>query len=239
MGMVMVRRIILVALIVAGAARAEAAQRTYSVTGFDRIRVEGPYRLEVRTGPSSSAKAVGDATAIDRLSVEVQGTTLIVRPDKTGWGGWPGAAAGSARILISTPSLSSVLMTGAADVAVDRVKGGDLNLQLMGSGSLSIAAIETDSLTAMLSGAGGLRLAGRSRLARLVLQGPGRLDAAQLSVDDAEINLVGTGDLAVEVERSAKVNAAGSGSVAITGPGSCIVRQSGTGAVDCAHRKAE
>ncbi|WP_157220060.1 head GIN domain-containing protein [Flavisphingomonas formosensis] len=235
----MVRRLLFLALAICTAARGEAAQRTYSVTSFDRIRVEGPYVLDVRTGSSPSARAVGDAVGIDRLSIEVQGTTLIVRPDKSDWSGWPGASSGPVRIAVSTPSLSAVSLNGAPTVSIDRMKGSALDLQLIGSGSLSVGMIDSDSLTAMASGAGSLSVAGRVKTAKVALQGAGRLDASQLSAADVEVTALGNGDITIGAQRSARINAAGSGNVTISGQGSCIVRQSGAGVVSCAHRQAD
>src|SRR3546814_9724039 len=110
------------ALVLAG--QAHAAGRSFSVTGFDKLRVEGPYTVDVRTGAGSSARASGDLRALDRLSVTVQGRTLIVRPDRSGWTGWPGERpGGEVTLSISTPALSSVALNGSGSVSIDRMAG--------------------------------------------------------------------------------------------------------------------
>jgi hypothetical protein len=55
------------------AAPAHAAERGYSVTDFDRIRIDGPYRVTLTTGRSPGARAVGAQAAIEGVAVEVQG----------------------------------------------------------------------------------------------------------------------------------------------------------------------
>lgn len=229
---------LLLALLLFTGSRAEAAQRVYSVTSFDHIRVDGPYTVDVRVGPSSAARATGDPSAIDRVTVEVQGTTLIVRPNKAAWGGWPGSSTGSIRIAVSTPALSAALLTGAGGIAIDRVKGARLDLQLMGSGTISVDSVDTESLNMSLTGSGNMRVAGRTEQTRAILQGPGSLDGAALIAADAEVNATGSGNLALSAGRSAKIIAAGSGDVTIGGKAACIVHQTGSGEVNCA-RKAD
>ena len=60
----MIRTVTLAALLLA-AAPASAAERNYSVSSFDRIRVDGPYRVTLTTGVSPFAKASGSNAGID------------------------------------------------------------------------------------------------------------------------------------------------------------------------------
>jgi hypothetical protein len=85
---------LLVALAALAAAPAAAAERTYSVTDFDRIQVEGPFEVVLATGLSSKVRASGSTEALDRLSIGVEGGTLRIRVNRSAWGGAPGAAAG-------------------------------------------------------------------------------------------------------------------------------------------------
>src|SRR3546814_982873 len=132
------------ALVLAG--QAHAAGRSFSVTGFDKLRVEGPYTVDVRTGAGSSARASGDLRALDRLSVTVQGRTLIVRPDRSGWTGWPGERpGGEVPLSISTPALSSVALNGSGSVSIDRMAGSRIDLWVSGSGNASVADADPSS----------------------------------------------------------------------------------------------
>ena len=77
------------------AAPAMAATRSYSVTSFDRIRVDGPYQLMLKTNVAPFARAAGSQQALDAVSIRVEGRTLIVRADEGGsWGGYPGQQPG-------------------------------------------------------------------------------------------------------------------------------------------------
>src|SRR5687768_12032998 len=89
-------------LALAAAAPAGGAERSYSVTDFDRVQVDGPYRVSLRTGLTSGARAEGSQEALDRISVDVQGGTLRVRRNRSAWGGYPGEGIGSVTLTLTT-----------------------------------------------------------------------------------------------------------------------------------------
>src|SRR5688500_18035622 len=85
------------------AAAPPQAQRNYSVTSFDRIRVDGPYQVQLRTNVAPYARAVGAPRALDAVDIKVEGRTLIVRARSSGsWGGYPGEAHGPVTIELGT-----------------------------------------------------------------------------------------------------------------------------------------
>ena len=73
---------------------AAPATRTYSVTSFDRIRIDGPYKVALKTNVSPFARATGSPLALDGLSIGVEGRTLVVRTGSGGWGGYSGEDRG-------------------------------------------------------------------------------------------------------------------------------------------------
>ena len=91
---------LLVFAALAASVPASAAERNFTVTGFDRIRIDGPYRVRLTTGVAPFAKASGSAAALNGVSIEVQGKTLIVRKNPSGWGSYPGEGPGPIEIAI-------------------------------------------------------------------------------------------------------------------------------------------
>lgn len=214
---------------------AVAATRSYNVTGFSRLRIAGPFDVHVRVGGSPSARATGPQEVIDRLSIEQNDDTLVIKPLPGGWGGWPTGSHGNVVIEVSAPQLNGVAIAGSGDVTVDKVRGDRLDLALSGSGDLAVGAVDVDALSATMTGSGDLSIAGKARAAQTLLTGSGDLKAGSLVVDDAQAKLVGSGDLSVGARHTAKVVLAGSGDITIAGPASCSITRSGSGDVHCDH----
>src|SRR5512139_622850 len=105
------------------AAATPAAERTYSVSGFDRVRIDGPYRVDLRTNVAPYAKARGAPVSLDGVSIKVEGRTLVIRSGGGGWGGYPGEGRGPVTIEVGTHDLSASYINSPGALTVDRVKG--------------------------------------------------------------------------------------------------------------------
>lgn len=226
-------RILPLALLALAAAPAAAAERSYSVTDFDRVQVEGPYQVTLTSGLASGARAEGSAEALERITVEVLGNTLRVRTNRSAWGGYPGERTGPVRIALTTRDLRGAAVVGSGSLQVDRARGLRVDLSVSGSGRLAVAAVEADNLVVGLLGGGRITLAGRARQMKATIQGSGDLAADALSVDDAQILSDTAGSVRVDVARTAKVTATGAGDVEIVGTPSCTVEAKGAGQVVC------
>src|SRR5688572_6185392 len=119
----MSRRLAAIVLIGLAAAPAAAAERNYSITTFDRIRVDGPYRVKLTTGVAPYARASGSVAGIDGVAIEVNGRTLIVHANRSAWGGYPGKANGPVEIAIGTHAITSAWLNGAGSLDIGKVKG--------------------------------------------------------------------------------------------------------------------
>lgn len=210
-------------VLAAAATPAGAAERRYSLTDFDRVRVEGPYEVRIISGGSSGATATGDAAGLDHVSVDVEGRTLRIRPNRNAWGASKNVSPGPVRVEVTTRSVRSATVIGSGRLAIDRVSGLRVDVAVSGSGSLSVAAADADRLDAGLLGAGSIALAGKAKEFRATLQGSGGLDAASLHALDAELSLDTSGSVSVGAERTAKVRAHGTGDTQILGAATCTV----------------
>ena len=83
-------RLALSAALAALASPAAAETRSYTITSFDRVRIDGPYAVTVRTNSGSFARATGSAAA----------PTAVARSR-------PGAAPAGARSTCAPPSGTS------------------------------------------------------------------------------------------------------------------------------------
>lgn len=225
----------LAALAVLGAASpAAAAERGYTITDFDRIRLEGPYSVEVKTGRGTSARASGARDAIERVSLQVQGRTLTIRPDRHTWGGYPGETkAGPVIIRLTTGALRGLSLSGSGRMTIDRARGPRVELIVQGSGQLEVGRVETDRLDIGMAGSGALKLGGAVKLLNAVVRGSAALDGAALIANHLTLTTASAGDVTLGAQTSARVQATGSGTTTITGKPACAVTALGAGSVTC------
>lgn len=226
----MMRRVLATALLIA-AGPALAAERGYTVGGFDRVRIAGPIDASIRVGGGTIVRAEGDARVVDRLQVRVENRVLIVRPDSAG-----GPITGRLRVTIAMPAILAATLEGSGSLAIDRVRGDRFDLIGNGSGRVSVGRIEVNRLTAKLDGSGGATLAGRVDFARTDLRGSGDLAAGGLQATALELSVAGAGNAVVAATRTALVVARGAGDATVTGTPACTVRAGGSGTVRCGRQ---
>lgn len=213
------------------ASPAASAERTLSVTSFDRIRVDGPFKVTLTTGVAPFARVTGSSSAIDRVSVDVQGRTLVVRPSLSSWGGYPGEATGPAEIVLGTHDLSQAWLNGAGTLSIDRVRGLTFGFDLQGSGSVAIANMDVDQLRVGLNGAGSATLAGKAPKLTAIVRGVSSLDASALQVKDAAIGAEGPAQVKASVTGTLKLDARGTSTIDIAGTPACTVTAQGSATV--------
>lgn len=229
----MIRLVIALALF-APAAPAFAAERSFSVGSFDRVRVDGPFEVRVTTGSSPTARASGSGALLERVDVDLNGTTLIVRMGNGGWGETPGKAGGSAPVItLSTPRLIAATVSAGARVAITKMASQRIDVGVTGAGVLTIARADADQLNATLVGTGQITLGGRASRARLLTNGPGTIDASALSVNDLIVRLEGAGETKAAARYTAQVTSNGLGKVTVSGTAKCTVKAIAGGPVAC------
>lgn len=232
----MIDRLPILGLLVLASLPAAAAspqvQRNYSVTSFDRIRLDGPYQVQLRTNVAPYARASGSARALDGVSIKVEGRTLIVRANSSaGWGGYPGEANGPVTIEVGTHDLANAWINGAGALSIDRVKGLSFDLAIQGPGTARIDNAQVDQLKVGISGAGSARLAGQAAKLSTTVRGPSSFEAEGLSVKDAVIGAEGPSIVRATVTNSAKVDAVGLAAVTLGGRPACTVNAKGSAVV--------
>jgi hypothetical protein len=231
----MIDRLPILALLALASLPAAAAvpttQRNFSVNGFDRIRIDGPYQVTLRTNIAPYARASGTPVSLDGVSIKVEGRTLTVRSGSGGWGGYAGEGRGPVTIEVGTHDLSAAYINGAGALTVDRIKGLGFEMSIQGSGMASIGEVEVDQMKVGVSGAGTIRMAGRVGKLSTTIRGTSTFEADRLEVKDAVIGAEGPSTVRAQVTNSAKVDATGLASVTLTGDPACTVNARGSASV--------
>jgi len=226
-----IRLPLLVVVTVALASPAGAASRNFTVTGFDRIRLDGPFRVSLKTGVAPFAKATGSAAALNGIAIDVQGQTLVVRRNPSAPSAYPGESPGPVEISLGTHDLNAAWVNGAGSLAIDKAKAQSFDLSVQGPGSISIGQLTTDRLRAGLSGSGSATVGGAAAEVKTVVRGTSSFDGATLSAKDATIGAEGTAVVRLTATGTAKVDAQGTALVELSGRPACTTRAHGSAVV--------
>jgi hypothetical protein len=216
---------------IAFALPASAAERNFMVTDFTRIRVDGPYSVKLTTGAPPSAKATGSSSALDKLSVEVEGQTLVIRKSESGWGGFPGDNPGPVTIAVGTHDLTTIWLNGSGGLKVNAVKGPSLDISLVGAGSVAVDKVMVDHVGVGASGSGSVILSGTVNEAAATASGTSSIDAHALTAKNATIGASGAAVVKLAASNTVKVNGEGAVTVDLAGKPSCILNVEGPASV--------
>ena len=210
---------------------AAAAERSFTLTSFDRIRVDGPFAVELVTGVSPFARASGSQAALDTVAMSVTGRTLLIHPNRSSWGGYPGQPVGPVTITVGTHELSSATLNGSGSLAVDHAKGLSFAISVNGAGAVRIAQVEADRVTIGLNGAGSATLAGTTAKLTGIVHGASSLDSSALLAKAAVIGAEGPAVVRLAASETAQLSASGTASIAVSGDPACTVKIAGSASV--------
>ena len=226
------RTFLIAATLLAIASPASAATRNFGINSFEKLRIEGPYKVRLATGVAPFAKASGSPAALERIALEMRGNTLLVRANSSGWGGgYPGLDMGSVEITLGTHDLTSASLTGSGALQIDKVKGLSFDLSVQGSGTAAIGQANVDQLKVGIGGSGSATLTGRAGMMTAIVRGVSSLQAQNLATKDATIGAEGTATVDAKVTNSVKVDGNGAITVRFTGSPACTLRVSGSASV--------
>ena len=230
--MISVRHSIPLILLTLGSAT-QAAERGYSVTDFDKIRVVGASRVIIETGRATTVRASGDRAALDLISIESLDRTLTIQPI----GGYVASPSQASfkppTVYITMPLLSTAKLNGSGAINIAVLRGIQADVSVTGSGQISVANVMADNLNMRLSGSGTLTLAGKALKTDANIKGSGSVAAGKLNVADLKLTAASSGAIDMSASRAAMVTSTGSGTVVIVGGPSCTVQNIGVGIVTC------
>ena len=207
---------------------AHAASRNFGIESFDRIRVDGPFKVKLTTGVPPFAKAIGSSRALDRVAIDVQGRTLVVRPEKPTWSGYPGEEQGPVEISLGTHELSAAWLNGAGSLTISKVKGLSFDLSIQGTGMIGIEEADVDQLRVTANGTANVALAGKAGKLNATIRGMSNLDAERLAIKDAKISAEGPTTVKANVANDATINASGVATIALAGNPTCTAKLTGS-----------
>lgn len=184
----------------------EQATETRQIALFDRIEAGGAIELVISTGKETTLSISGESNILPLITTTVNQGELTI------------ASKGSyqsnerIRVVVTTPHLKELSISGAANVEADIPDGNSLDLDF--------------------SGASNAILRGNIKELDLNVSGAGSIDASSLNSESVRADVSGAAAIKVRASNAARVSVSGFASVEVFGsPSARRERVSGTGSV--------
>jgi len=221
-----------VALLLSSAS--QAAERNFSIFGFDDIRIGNGVDVVLTSGNGPSARAEGASREIlDRVSLQKNGKQLVVsvRPKSLDRNKFEADAP--VTLYLSSYAIENLTHLGSGRVTLDKLSGRSPQVRLGGFGALRIDSVDADRLDVAMTGGGQLIMAGEADAARIELQGASIFESPGLTVTKLTLIHRGPASSHLAVDREADINNFGTGRVQIDGRPNCMVRTDGSAEIIC------
>jgi len=217
-----------------GPSGTEMTTEVREVEPFNRLEINGRADVMLVQGERESITVETAARGQARVLAQVEKGRLIISAgvSRRWWSGLVGGrAAITPRIVVAFKSLDAIALSGAVQLAANRIQAGDLRVTATGGSVLRLDGIAANSLR--LSGSGGLKatLAGEVAEQRISISGAGEVRADKLASQDAVVDVSGAGRIVVNVAKTLRASISGAGSVEYYGDPDVKHSVSGIGSV--------
>ncbi|HEY2750477.1 GIN domain-containing protein [Phenylobacterium sp.] len=189
-----------------GAPEGPQTTREMAWTGGDTLEVDVPAELTYTQAPGAGKLTItGPKDAVEAL--EIDGDRLRFSDDRHHWS--------ELTIAMSAPSVTRFDLHGSSKLAIESYKQDKLNLDVSGDAAVSAK--------------------GEARTLALAISGSGDTDLSGLKLQDADVDITGSGEATLAPTASANLNISGAGDVTLlTHPAKLESSVTGSGSV---HQK--
>lgn len=204
-----------------------------NVDTFTKISFGFPGKLYLKQGSPQKVELEGDQDVLEEVETEVSGGRLRIGKEGK-WFDWNNNER--ITVYITIPNIEGVAVSGSGDIiGQSKFKTDNLQLNVSGSGSLSMEVEANGGVDANVSGSGDMDLKGHFASFESDVSGSGKIIVAATIDALADFGISGSGK--VEASGSAdmvKTNISGSGKVLAADfvTNRCDIRISGSGDVE-------
>ena len=200
-----------------------------AVGDFERIEVIGEGTVYLEQGEDVAVSVETDDNLIGRVFTRVKGRTLALSYD-SGPFGLHLRPTNSYVYHVTVVDLAAVKITGSAEVFMDQVAAGRVELINTGSGVIEIADLSAGEVSVEIIGSGVIDLSGRADTQRISILGSGIFQGRDLEGKHVDVRSKGSSSATVWATETLTLSLEGSGTIEYYGD---VVPEiaSGTGAV--------
>jgi len=191
----------------AGTGSGVAATQGRSLPSFGDVDLAGANNVIVHVGARQSVIVHADNNLLSRVTTRVRSGSLVI-------GTTPGTLNAKSPMFVDVnlPSLSA--------------------LRLQGDGNITVAGINSGSLSAVIAGSGTITASGTTTRLDVAISGSGTAQLDQLIARDATASIPGSGTIMLSATRSLNASVPGSGTILYHGnPHHVTTRVTGSGTI--------
>lgn len=203
------------------------------VENFSKISFGFPGKLYLKQGSPQKVELQGDRDVLEEVQTEVDGGRLKIGKEGK-WFKWDDDD--KITVYITVPNIEAVSVSGSGDIIGEsKIRTNDLDVNVSGSGSLTLEVEATGGVDANVSGSGDMVLKGHFESFESDVSGSGKVVLDAMIENEADFGISGSGKIEAQGQANAvKANISGSGKVlaADLKTERCEVRISGSGNVE-------
>jgi hypothetical protein len=185
----------------------DVTSESRDVSGFDEVELSGVGNLSIRQTGSESLTVEAEEDVLADIRTEVVNDRLVIGPEPN-------------TVLHTTGPINY-------ELTVKDLRA----LRLAGSGNVEAEGISTDELAVTISGAGTVKISGRTDSQDVDIAGVGSYRAGDLESEEAKVAVVGAGSAVVNASEVLEAKISGAGSVEYIGDPTVHQEVSGVGRV--------
>lgn len=206
--------------------------RLVALEPVESVTINGPFKVTVLgTADQAEASLSGPASMLADATAEVRDTTLVIEFSDDQERSWQPGAGVYATVLL--PKLSSVAVSGSADVDIIGAEAAEFQAGVGGSGSISVSQLKAETVQLGIGGSGSIEARGTAKSAQYGIGGSGTIEAKRLRVETAQIGIGGSGSVYADVSETAEIGIGGSGTVEVVGGAECQFAETQADMIEC------
>jgi len=185
----------------------DVVRKQRDIRNFTGVKVSSGIDLYLRQGDRESVAVEADENLHEYIITEIRDGVLIIRTDMTI------RKAEQKRVYVSMNEIRSVSASSAGDVTGETPVNSDrIRISASSAGDINLE-VKADEIDIDISSSGDVTLSGEARLLRADLSSAGDLNASNLEVEEADVNVSSAGDADINVTKRLSARASSAGSV--------------------------
>lgn len=200
-----------------------------TVNSFSSINMSTLGRVLLSQGEGESLTIKGRDNLVPLIQTEVRNGVLHISMDEDVKLLLGNNDADLLTFTIALKDLTSLTVSGLADVEMDSLSTTRLDITMSGAGQFKLDQLNSESVNITLSGLGNVNIGGEVTRATIEISGAGSVNAADLKCQTANVNIPGLGGATVWVTEQLTGEISGSGNVSYYGNPQVTTKTSGLG----------